>query len=219
MKNFSLEWKSIFNKEKLILSKILSLVTEERKKYNIYPPKKEVFNAFYFTPFQSIKVVIIGQDPYFHVNQAHGLAFSVRMGCMIPPTLQNIYKEVIANFFYHNNYYQHGCLINWANQGVLLLNTILTVRSGKPRSHVSIGWMQFTDQIIRYINHYLKNIIFLLWGNDAKKKAILIDSNRHTILFASHPSPLSAHISFFGCKHFLKTNKKLFLLKRKQIIW
>uniref|UniRef100_UPI003F5D168D uracil-DNA glycosylase n=1 Tax=Buchnera aphidicola TaxID=9 RepID=UPI003F5D168D len=185
----------------------------------MYPRQEDVFYAFHLTPFESIKVVIIGQDPYHNTNQAHGLAFSVRFGLQIPPSLKNIYHEVTENFNLPKDYYFHGCLSRWARQGVLLLNSILTVESGKPRSHVNLGWEKFTDQLIYYINTYLNNVIFLLWGQYAQQKRVFINSNKHIILCASHPSPLSAYRGFFGCRHFIKTNNILLEQKKNVIFW
>lgn len=158
-----------------------------------------------------MKVVIIGQDPYYRVNQANGLAFSVNYNTAIPPTLNNIFKELKNDL---NNFKtpRHGCLYKWALQGVLLLNMILTVESGKPRSHTNIGWEIFTKQIINIINMNLNGIIFLLWGNYASKMIEIINLKNNYVLTSSHPSPLSAHRGFFGCKHFSKTN---FLLKKQ----
>nr|WP_244372265.1 uracil-DNA glycosylase [Buchnera aphidicola] len=196
----------------------MKFLKEERLKKIIYPASKDVFNAFLLTPFSKIKVVIIGQDPYFSKDQAHGLAFSVPRNHIIPPSLKNIYKE-LNNDFNKNHIFYHGCLENWATQGVFLLNTILTVESGKPKSHYNIGWHIFTDNVISLINSYKEFIVFLIWGNDAKTKCNLIDTNKHYILKTSHPSPLSAHRGFLGCKHFSKTNKILLKHKRNKIDW
>lgn len=178
-----------------------------------------MFSAFHLTPFQSIKVVIIGQDPYYNINQAHGLAFSVKFGFNIPPSLKNIYREITNNFNFPNDYYSHGCLLRWARQGVFLLNSILTVESGKPRSHVKLGWEQFTNQVIVYISTFLSNVIFLLWGRDAQQKKDFINCHKHIVLCASHPSPLAVYRSFFGCRHFIKTNSILFEQKKNVIFW
>lgn len=215
----TLNWHCIFNQEKKKILKILKKVSKERCSKIIYPIKEDVFSAFHFTPFQSVKVVIIGQDPYYNANQAHGLAFSVRFGLHIPPSLKNIYYEVTENFNLPKDYYFHGCLSRWARQGVLLLNSILTVESGKPRSHINLGWEKFTDQVICYISTYLNNVIFLLWGQFAQQKRVFINSNKHIILCASHPSPLSVHRGFFGCRHFIKTNNILLEQKKNVIFW
>ncbi|WP_367681195.1 uracil-DNA glycosylase [Buchnera aphidicola] len=192
---------------------------QQRLTKTIYPKAKNIFNAFKFTPFYNIKVVIIGQDPYYNKNQANGLAFSVYSQCtIIPPSLKNIFKE-INNDLNKNKLYSDGCLIRWAKQGILLLNTILTVEEKKPMSHANIGWEIFTNQIINIINQLRKNIIFILWGSFAKKKLPLINTKKHFILTSSHPSPLSAHRGFIGCNHFSKTNKLLLQLKKKIIVW
>ncbi|WMY95245.1 MAG: uracil-DNA glycosylase [Arsenophonus sp.] len=211
-------WVDIINKEKKedYFRKILEYLTIEKQKGKIiYPPKKDIFNAFHYTELSKIKVVILGQDPYHGPNQAHGFAFSVPKNIAIPPSLSNIYKELkkdIPNFQYPN----HGCLINWAQQGVLLLNTVLTVESGKANSHFHLGWEKFTNKVIMAINQYCIGVIFLLWGVHAQKKSQLINSKKHFLLRASHPSPLSAYKGFFGCKHFSKTNE--ILMKNKSIL-
>lgn len=196
----------------------MKFIQQERLKKTIYPNQKDIFNAFYFTKFSDIKVVILGQDPYFSNNQAHGLAFSIPKGYTITPSLQNIYKELNTDFN-KKFVFHHGCLIEWAKQGVFLLNSILTVESGKPRSHYNIGWEIFTDTVIHFINYYQKNIIFLLWGKEAQKKSKLINHNCHYILESSHPSPLSSFRGFLGCKHFSKTNEILTRLKKEKINW
>ncbi|QIQ41231.1 MAG: uracil-DNA glycosylase [Buchnera aphidicola (Aphis urticata)] len=217
--NTSLTWKDILSQEKKkYFLNMMNYIKKKRLQKLIYPPSKDIFNAFLFTSFDKIKVVIIGQDPYFSNNQAHGLAFSVPRNKNIPPSLKNIYKE-LNNDFKKNYIFNHGCLESWAEQGVFLLNTILTVESGKPNSHNNIGWEIFTNKVIYYISQYKKSIIFLLWGNNAQKKCNLIDINKHYILKSSHPSPLSAARGFFGCKHFSKTNKILIKCKKTEINW
>lgn len=174
----------------------------------IYPPKEQIFNAFKLTEFGQVKVVILGQDPYHGVNQAHGLAFSVKPPVAPPPSLLNIYKELsqdIAGF----QIPQHGSLIHWAEQGVLLLNTVLTVEHGKAHSHANFGWETFTDKVIEQLNSGRENLVFLLWGSHAQKKGQFIDRQRHLVLTAPHPSPLSAHRGFLGCRHFSQTNAYL----------
>ncbi|QNS01908.1 MAG: uracil-DNA glycosylase [Buchnera aphidicola (Pentalonia nigronervosa)] len=205
-------------KKKRYFINIINFIKNQRANRIIYPSQNNIFNAFLLTHFDKIKVVILGQDPYFSKNQAHGLAFSVPVGAIIPPSLKNIYKE-LNNDFKKNFLFNHGCLENWAHQGVFLLNTILTVESGKPKSHNSIGWDVFTDQVISMINLHRRSIIFLLWGQDAQKKSRLIDINNHYILQASHPSPLSAFRGFFGCKHFSKVNKILIQNQQEPINW
>lgn len=182
-------------------------VSEERKKYRVYPPGPDVFNALRYTPFEQVRVVIIGQDPYHDENQAHGLAFSVRPGVPTPPSLQNIYKELRNDVQFRVP--NHGCLIPWAEQGVLLLNTVLTVRAHQANSHQGNGWENFTDAVLRAVNGVNRRVVFLLWGSYAQRKAEGIDTSRHTVLKAPHPSPLSASRGFFGCAHFSQTNTAL----------
>ncbi|QFQ32916.1 uracil-DNA glycosylase [Buchnera aphidicola (Aphis fabae)] len=217
--NSSLTWKDLLSQEKKkYFFDAINYINKERLTKIIYPSSKDIFKAFLLTSFDEIKVVIVGQDPYFSNNQAHGLAFSVPKNKNIPPSLRNIYKELNSDF--KKKYiFNHGCLENWAKQGVFLLNSILTVESGKPRSHNNIGWEIFTNKVIFYISKYKKSVVFLLWGNNAQKKYNLIDTNKHYILKSSHPSPLSAHRGFLGCKHFSKTNKILVECKKKEINW
>lgn len=184
----------------------------------IFPVQADVFNAFKLTTPENLKVVILGQDPYHGLNQSHGLCFSVLKGNTIPPSLRNIYKELatdIADF----EKPEHGNLSHWAQQGVLLLNTVLTVEQGQANSHKNVGWEQFTDGVISTINSEFDNVVFLLWGAPAQKKAMLIDKHRHTILTAVHPSPLSAYRGFFGCGHFSTTNRILTSLAKTPIDW
>jgi uracil-DNA glycosylase len=173
----------------------------------IYPPAPLVYNAFNVTPLTEVKVVILGQDPYHGPNQAHGLSFSVQDGVRIPPSLQNIYKEIHADI--GTDIPASGNLERWAEQGVLLLNTTLTVPAGEAGGHQGLGWEQFTDAVIKTISDQREHVVFLLWGSYARSKAALIDSQKHLILEAPHPSPLSAHRGFLGCKHFSKTNEYL----------
>ncbi|WP_413112992.1 uracil-DNA glycosylase [Thaumasiovibrio sp. DFM-14] len=177
----------------------------------IYPPEKDVFSAFELTPLDDVKVVILGQDPYHGPNQAHGLCFSVLPAVKVPPSLANMYKELatdIAGF----EIPEHGYLKSWAEQGVLLLNTVLTVEQGKAHSHAKLGWETFTDRVIEIVNQHCEGVVFLLWGSHAQKKGRKIDTTRHHVLAAPHPSPLSAYRGFFGSKPFSKTNQ---LLKEK----
>jgi uracil-DNA glycosylase len=183
------------------------LKTEKAQKKIIYPPGNFIFNAFDKTPFSKIKVVILGQDPYHGAGQAHGLSFSVQDGIALPPSLQNIFKELQSDTGIPIS--PVGNLTKWANQGVFLLNASLTVRASEPMSHAKIGWAEFTDAVIKAISQHKKGIIFLLWGKFAQEKQYLIDANKHFILKAAHPSPLSAHNGFFGCRHFSKTNELL----------
>lgn len=179
---------------------------EEKKRYTIFPPSDEIFQAYNLTPFDKVKVVIIGQDPYHGPGQAHGLCFSVKKGVKPPPSLVNIFKELHDDLGMPEP--NHGDLTDWAKQGVFLLNAILTVRSHQPASHHGIGWERFTDETIKALSAKKNHLVFLLWGNFAKQKANLIDKNKHLILTAAHPSPFSAK-GFFGCKHFSKTNQYL----------
>ena len=188
---------------------IIHSVHNERETGQIvYPPAADVFNAFKATEFNQVKVVILGQDPYHGAGQAHGLAFSVRPEIDIPPSLVNIYKE-LADDIPGFSIPQHGCLQLWAEQGVLLLNTVLTVRAGQAHSHAALGWEQFTDRVIAQLNEYREHIVFMLWGSHAQKKGAFIDRRRHLVLTAPHPSPLSAYRGFFGCKHFSQANAYL----------
>ncbi len=197
----------------------LEMVAKERASgVTVYPPKEDVFNAFRLTELNQVKVVILGQDPYHGPNQAHGLAFSVRPGVAVPPSLMNMYKELESDIpgFQRPN---HGFLESWAKQGVLLLNTVLTVEAGKAHSHARFGWETFTDRVIAAINENRENVVFLLWGSHAQKKGSIIDTKRHHVLKAPHPSPLSAHRGFFGCKHFSRTNAILSQQGETPIDW
>ena len=170
----------------------------------IYPPMHDIFQALRLTPYENANVVILGQDPYHGPDQAHGLAFSVRPGVAVPPSLKNIYKELAEDL--GCSIPNHGYLVDWAKQGVLLLNTALTVRAGQANSHRGKGWEDLTDSIIRHLNLRDKPVVFLLWGGNARAKVPLITNPLHLVLCAPHPSPLSAYQGFFGCKHFSKTN-------------
>ncbi|MBM3416804.1 MAG: uracil-DNA glycosylase [Bacteroidetes bacterium] len=181
--------------------------TEKSQGKIIYPPGKQIFNAFDTTPIDKVKVVILGQDPYHGPGQAHGLCFSVQNGVPPPPSLINMFKELHDDIGFRIP--NHGNLTNWAKQGVFLLNASLTVRSGEPMSHSKIGWAQFTDHVIKTISGKKKHVVFLLWGKFAQEKRALIDESKHLVLRAAHPSPLSASAGFFGCKHFSKTNEYL----------
>ncbi len=186
---------------------ILHIKTEKAQGKIIYPPGSLFFNAFNTTPFNNVKVVILGQDPYHGPGQAHGLCFSVQNGVPPPPSLVNIFKELQDDIGVPVPH--HGNLTHWAQQGVFLLNASLTVRAGEPMSHAKIGWAEFTDTVIKTIAARKKNVVFLLWGKFAQEKRVLIDETKHLILRSVHPSPLSAHGGFFGCKHFSKTNEYL----------
>lgn len=185
----------------------LHLRTEKAQGKIIYPPGPLIFNAFNSTPVQRLKVVILGQDPYHGPNQAHGLSFSVPNGVPPPPSLINIFKELRDDVGV--NIPNHGNLSRWAEQGVFLLNASLTVRASEPMSHAKIGWAEFTNAVIKKISDEKQHVVFLLWGKFAQEKRTLIDSSKHLILRSVHPSPLSAHAGFFGCKHFSKTNEWL----------
>ncbi len=179
---------------------------EKRAGKTIYPPGPLIFNAFNLTPFDQVKVVIIGQDPYHGPGQAEGLSFSVPHGMPLPPSLVNIYKEIETDLGV--TLHKDGSLRGWAEQGVFLLNAVLTVRAGQPTSHSRIGWAEFTDAVIRTLSDRREGLVFLLWGNFARSKRELIDTGRHTVLEAAHPSPL-ARGAFFGCRHFSQTNRIL----------
>lgn len=196
---------------------LLNFLEKEYSSKAIYPEKENLFTAFKLTSYQKTKVVIIGQDPYHQKGQAHGLAFSVQKGVKIPKSLHNIFLELVNDV--KINYPQDGNLTSWAKQGVLLLNTVLTVQDSNPTSHRNKGWEVFTNYIITLINQKKQTVVYLLWGNDAKKKIPLITNKNHYILQAAHPSPLSAHRGFFGCKHFSKTNEILISNNLEPINW
>jgi uracil-DNA glycosylase len=204
--------------DKPYFSKITAhLKTEKALKSKIYPKGSLIFNAFDQTPFDKVSVVILGQDPYHNPGQAMGLSFSVPDGIKPPPSLFNIYKELNKDIGMPIP--TTGNLTKWAQQGVLLLNTALTVRANEPASHSKIGWMEFTDDVIKIISNQKKEVVFILWGNFAQQKQILIDATKHKILKAAHPSPLSAHNGFFGCKHFSSANQYLTEKNRNPIDW
>ena len=204
--------KEEFQKDYMLILK-KKLLELKNKKITFYPQGDKIFNAFNLTPFNKVKVVILGQDPYHGPNQAHGLCFSVPPSVKPPPSLVNIFKELESDTGKKRNYHD-GNLEHWAKQGVFLLNTTLTVERSKPLSHQDYGWSEFTNQVISLINNELESIVFILWGSFAQSKKQLIDSNKHLILTAPHPSPLSAHRGFFGSKPFSKTNN---FLHSKQI--
>lgn len=204
--------------EKPYFTNLVEILKEEKSRgIVIYPPGSLIFNAFNSTPFEKVKVVILGQDPYHRAGQAHGLSFSVPEGIQIPPSLVNIYKEIKSDTGFKVEPL-NGSLEKWAQQGVFLLNAVLTVRAGSPTSHSKIGWTTFTDAVIQRISKMNNNVVFMLWGNYAKGKKELIDSYRHLILEAAHPSPL-ARGAFFGCKHFSKANEYLIKSGKEPIIW
>lgn len=193
------------------------LQSEKQAGKVIYPAGSNWFSAFNTTPFDQVKVVILGQDPYHGPGQAHGLCFSVQPGVRVPPSLQNIYKEIATDLSI--NPPPHGCLTHWAEQGVLLLNATLTVEQGMAGAHQGKGWEQFTDRAIAALNERREGIVFLLWGSYAQRKGALIDGTKHCVLKAPHPSPLSAHRGFFGCQHFSKTNDYLQQAGQSPIDW
>ena len=212
-------WLPVLGEEqnKPYYQELYRFVGEERRKHAIYPPGPDVFNALHYTPYERVQVMIIGQDPYHEPGQAHGLAFSVRPGIAPPPSLVNIFKELHDDVGF--SIPRHGCLIPWAEQGVLLLNAVLTVRAHQANSHQGKGWETFTDTVIRAVNQKETPVVFLLWGAYAQHKTELIDSTRHTILKAPHPSPLSASRGFFGCRHFSKANAALEAAGLPPIAW
>ena len=204
-------WSDMLGAEKQqpYFQQIMQFVQQQRAAgKTIYPPQQDVFNAFKYTDFDNVKVVILGQDPYHGPSQAHGLCFSVQPGVKTPPSLVNMYKE-LAQDIPGFNIPNHGFLEKWAEQGVLLLNTVLTVEQGQAHSHAKIGWEEFTDKVIQQLSHYREGIVFLLWGSHAQRKGSVIDTSKHHVLKAPHPSPLSAHRGFFGCKHFSTANNLL----------
>ncbi|WP_412727710.1 uracil-DNA glycosylase [Alteromonas sp. D210916BOD_24] len=214
-------WQETLQKEKQkpYFEALLKKVSQQRQAGKvIYPPEEAVFNAFTLTPLESVKVVILGQDPYHGPDQAHGLCFSVLPGVKIPPSLVNIYKELASDISGFETP-SHGNLTAWAEQGVLLLNTVLTVEQGKAHSHAKWGWETFTDKVIEVINTYQEQVVFLLWGSHAQKKGQHIDRDKHRVLAAPHPSPLSAHRGFFGCKHFSQANAYLIEKGKVPIQW
>jgi uracil-DNA glycosylase len=196
---------------------LAEFVAAERETQTIYPPAGEEFTALKLTPYNEVRAVILGQDPYHGPGQAHGLAFSVRKGVAVPPSLVNIYKELRSDLGIEPP--KHGYLVEWASQGVLLLNAVLTVRAGQANSHKGRGWERLTDAIIRAVSAREKPVVFLLWGAPAQKKASLVDESRHTILRSAHPSPLSARNGFFGSKPFSQANAALEAAGEGPIDW
>ena len=212
------KWKKILHLEfsKDYFKNLNNFLIEEYKNYTVYPKKEHIFAAINKTEFEKVKIVIIGQDPYHGKNQANGIAFSVNDNITNPPSLKNILKELADDL---NKDTKHVNLVDWANQGVLLLNSILTVRESFPGSHKNKGWEIFTDFLIESLVNERKNLIFIIWGAQAKKKITSIDLSNHYILESPHPSPLSSYRGFFGCKHFSKANKILRNLNKKEIKW
>ena len=212
-------WKTALVSEfkQTYFTELAKFVEEERKTCTVYPPPGDVFKAYDLTPFDKVKVVVLGQDPYHGPNQAHGLAFSVKPGVILPPSLVNILKECSTDVGFKPA--GQGCLEHWSRQGVLLLNTVLTVRCHEPGSHRDRGWEKFTDATILALNNQEKPIIFVLWGSDARRKAHFIDSMKHLVLEAPHPSPLSAFKGFFGSKPFSSINNSLKTMGLDPIDW
>ncbi len=213
-------WKNALRDEfeKPYFEKIVSFLKQEKARGKIiYPEGKNIFAAFDHTPFDQVRVLLLGQDPYHGPNQAHGLCFSVQKGIKPPPSLNNIFKELQQDL--NIEIPKHGDLTKWANQGVLMLNASLTVEANKPMSHSKIGWEIFTDAVIKKISDEKQGVVFLLWGKFAQEKAVLIDAKKHVVLKAPHPSPFSAHTGFYGCKHFSETNEILIQLGSESIDW
>ena len=194
-----------------------AFLVAERERHTVYPPAKYIFNAFQTTPFQAVRVVILGQDPYHGPNQAHGLSFSVQRGIKLPPSLVNIYKELQDDLGIEPA--RHGNLTAWAKQGVFLLNTVLTVRDGEANSHRGKGWELLTDAVIRALNERQEPVVFILWGNASIAKKVFIDTTKHVVITSPHPSPLSSYRGFFGSKPFSKTNEALKSFGVEPIDW
>ncbi|MBO0783458.1 MAG: uracil-DNA glycosylase [Ktedonobacteraceae bacterium] len=197
--------------------KLEQFVDEERQKHTVFPPEQDVFNALKYAPYERVNVLLLGQDPYHDDNQAHGLCFSVQPGIKPPPSLVNMFKELSDDVGFHipNN----GYLVHWAEQGILMLNAVLTVRAHTPNSHKNRGWEKFTDAVIRAVNEKPDPVVFVLWGGYAQKKLSLIDTSRHTVVQAAHPSPLSARNGFFGSKSFSRINAALRAAGKPEIDW
>ncbi len=213
------EWRTLLNVAFQAQSfiRLKNFLVDERELHSVYPPGNMIFNAFDLTPASRVKVVILGQDPYHGLSQAHGLCFSVPKGVKIPPSLVNIFKEINRDL--NLPIPTHGNLEYWAQQGVLLLNATLTVRANEAGSHQKKGWEEFTDKVIELISVNCKGVVFLLWGNYAQAKEQLVDSSKHLVLKSVHPSPLSAHRGFIGCGHFSATNSYLSSLGKEPIDW
>ena len=213
------DWDEILKEEinKEYFQELIKLIKKEYENKTIYPKQTEIFKAFRNTPYSNIKVVILGQDPYHGVNQAEGLSFSVKVGVSKPPSLQNIFKELESDL--GCNIPPHGSLVSWTEEGVLLLNTVLTVEANKPASHKDLGWEQFTDEVIRKINEKNSPVVFILWGSFARNKKDLITNKIHYIIESPHPSPFSAYNGFFGSRPFSKTNNFLVSKGIKPINW
>lgn len=213
-------WDPFLNEEfeKPYFKELSAFLKREYATKTIYPPKKEVFSSFYYTDLDKVKVVILGQDPYHEPGQACGMCFAVKPGVQLPPSLQNIYKEIQDDLHVPMNY-NNGYLVKWARQGVLLINSVMTVEKGKANSHAGRGWETFTNHVIEKINTLDQPVVYLLWGNNARQKKSLITNPRHLILETVHPSPLSVYRGFFGCRHFSKTNDYLIKNGTEPIDW
>jgi uracil-DNA glycosylase len=215
-----LEWakalKDYFQTE--AFASLTDFIQKEYTTKKVYPVQLDIFRAFSLTPFSKVQVVILGQDPYHGDGQAHGLSFSVPAGVAVPPSLKNIYKEIESDLGIKKDF-KNGNLESWATQGVLLLNTVLSVVAGRPASHKDCGWEKFTDTVITKLSNEHEHLIFMLWGNFAKSKKALIDTRKHLVLEAAHPSPFSVHSGFFSCKHFSKCNEYLRIHNKKEIVW
>ncbi len=219
MTHFKSGWSDYLNPEKdKHYFKALDSYLKSKKNLNIYPPKDSWFKALEYSSFDKTKVIILGQDPYHQEGQAEGLSFSVPKGIVIPPSLRNIFKELQSDDVSFSKP-EHGNLVSWANQGVLLLNSVLTVEQNSPASHANKGWENFTDKVIQILSSNKNNLVFILWGAYANKKSELIDSSKHLILSAPHPSPFSAYKGFFGSRHFSKTNNYLESTNQEAIDW
>ncbi|HLP89778.1 MAG TPA: uracil-DNA glycosylase [Nostocaceae cyanobacterium] len=203
--------------EQPYFSKLQEFVNEERQNHTVFPAEKDVFSAFELTPYENVNVLLLGQDPYHDDNQAHGLCFSVKPGIKPPPSLVNMYKELKEDVGF--SIPNHGYLVSWAKQGILMLNAVLTVRAHKPNSHKNQGWEKFTDGVIKKVNEKTDPVVFVLWGGYAQKKLKLIDSNRHCVIQSAHPSPLSARNGFFGSKPFSAINSALCSFGKPEIDW
>jgi len=213
-------WKRELNDEfsSMYMENLRTFLKQELKlEKKIFPPMNKVFNAFNLTPFTNVKIVLVGQDPYHGNGQANGLSFSVEENIKIPPSLQNIFKELFTDLRLTSP--QNGSLEKWAKQGVLLLNNCLTVEKGRPGSHQGKGWEKFTDKVLQTVNDKKKNIVFILWGRKAQEKGNFLDKNRHLVIESSHPSPFSAHTGFFGSKPFSRANKYLLEKRIEPIDW
>lgn len=219
MVKFNNSWDSLLKEEfsKDYYLDLRKKLAAEYKTHTVYPAMENIFNALKYTSYEDVKVLLLGQDPYHGPNQAHGLCFSVQKGIDKPPSLKNMFKELKSDLGI--DVPSHGCLTDWAKQGVLLLNTVLTVREGEPNSHKNLGWITFTDKVIEILNEREEPVIFVLWGKNAQDKLPLVTNSRHYVLTAAHPSPLSASRGFLGCKHYSKINEILESMGKEPIDW